>query len=244
MIPSIATGCPPLVFLHEGLGSVSLWRDFPDRVARRLGGPAMVYSRFGYGRSAGLEGPRTPHFMHEEALQVLPQLLDTLHIEKPILIGHSDGASIALIHAAASGRRTTGVVLMAPHVMVETICVESIARVSETYEKSDLRTRLARHHVRVDDAFRGWSRIWLDPRFRTWNLAKEVEALAVPALLIQGEDDEYGTVAQLDAIAEVAKGPVQRLVLANCGHAPHRDQEAVVLDAIAEFVGRVVSPTA
>ena len=244
MIPSIATGCPPLVFLHEGLGSVSLWRDFPDRVARRLGGPAMVYSRFGYGKSAGLEGPRPPHFMHEEALQVLPQLLDTLHIEKPILIGHSDGASIALIHAAASGRRTTGVVLMAPHVMVETICVESIARVSETYEKSDLRTRLARHHVRVDDAFRGWSRIWLDPRFRTWNLAKEVEALAVPALLIQGEDDEYGTVAQLDAIAEVAKGPVQRLVLANCGHAPHRDQEAVVLDAIAEFVGRVVSPTA
>ena len=187
----------------------------------------------------------TPTALHaRSALQVLPQLLDTLHIEKPILIGHSDGASIALIHAAASGRRTTGVVLMAPHVMVETICVESIARVSETYEKSDLRTRLARHHVRVDDAFRGWSRIWLDPRFRTWNLAKEVEALAVPALLIQGEDDEYGTVAQLDAIAEVAKGPVQRLVLANCGHAPHRDQEAVVLDAIAEFVGRVVSPTA
>ena len=241
IIPGAATGCPPLVFLHEGLGSVSMWRDFPDQVGRRVGAPAVVYSRFGYGQSSGIDGPRTPQFMHEEALVVLPALLDRLGIEAPILIGHSDGASIALIHAAVSGRKTTAVVLMAPHVLVEAISVESIARIAETYETTDLRTRLARHHARVDDAFLGWSRIWLDPRFRTWNLAKEAQALTVPTLLIQGENDEYGTLAQLDAIAEVAPGPMQRLVLAACGHSPHRDQETAVLDAIAGFVDGVLS---
>ena len=240
MIPGAATACPPLVFLHEGLGCVSLWRDFPDKVARRAGAPAMIYSRFGYGKSDGLKGPRDPNFMHEEALQVLPALLDTLNIQNPILIGHSDGASIALIHAASSQRKTTAVVLMAPHVMVEPICIESIARVTETYETTDLKARLSRHHANVDDAFFGWSRIWLDPRFRTWNIGKEAAALAVPTLLIQGEDDEYGTLAQLDAIAEVAQGPVQRVVLSNCGHSPHRDQEAAVLDAISGFVERHV----
>ena len=241
MIPGAVTGCPPLVFLHEGLGCVSLWRDFPDHVARRVGAPAMLYSRLGYGKSSGIDGPRTPSFMHDEALDTLPALLDTLKIYDPILIGHSDGASIALIHAAVSNRPTTAVVLMAPHVMVEPISVESIARVTETYENTDLKTRLARHHTNVDDAFLGWSRAWLDPRFRTWSLAKECQALAVPALLIQGEDDEYGTLAQLDAIAELAKGPVQRVVLSKCGHAPHRDQEAAVLDAISGFIERHVT---
>jgi len=238
MIPGEATGCPPLVFLHEGLGSVSMWRDFPDHVARRVGAPAMIYSRFGYGKSDRLRGLRAPNFMHDEALDVLPALLDALGIENPVLIGHSDGASIALIHAAASQRPVTAIVLMAPHVMVEPISVESIARVTETYETTDLKARLARHHDHVDDAFLGWSRIWLDPRFRTWSLAKECSALAVPTLLIQGEDDEYGTLAQLDAIAEVAPGPVQRVVLSHCGHAPHRDQEPAVLDAISGFIER------
>ena len=146
MIPGAATGCPPLVFLHEGLGSVSMWRDFPDHVARRVGAPAIIYSRFGYGKSSGLKGPRTPRFMHDEALEVLPVLLDVLGIEAPILIGHSDGASIGLIHAAASGRATTALVLIAPHVMVEPISIESIARATEAYEKTDLKQRLARHH--------------------------------------------------------------------------------------------------
>ena len=241
MIPGAATGCPPLVFLHEGLGSVSMWRDFPDRVARRVGAPAMIYSRFGYGKSDGIKAARTPRFMHDEALDNLPALLDALHIEKPILIGHSDGASIALIHAASARRPTAALVLMAPHVFVEPISVASIARVTETYETTDLKARLARHHVNVDDAFLGWSRIWLDPRFRAWNLAKECQALTTPTLLIQGEDDEYGTLAQLDAIAEVAQGPVQRVVLSNCGHAPHRDQEAAVLDAMSGFIERHVT---
>jgi pimeloyl-ACP methyl ester carboxylesterase len=240
-IPGAATACPPLVFLHEGLGSVSLWRDFPDKVARRLGAPALVYSRFGYGRSDGLLAPRQQRFMHDEALDVLPELLDKLGIHKPILIGHSDGASIALIHAAMSGRPVAATVLMAPHVLVEACGLESIARAAETYETTDLKARLARHHSNVHDAFHGWSRIWLDPRFRTWTLAKECAALAVPSLLIQGDNDEYGTLAQLDAIAELARGPIQRLVLSGCGHSPHRDQESTVLDAISGFVDRLLS---
>lgn len=235
LIPGDATE-PWLVFLHEGLGSVSLWRDFPETLARRVGSRALVYSRRGYGRSDALDGPREPDFMHREALDVLPKLLQHFGIERPVLIGHSDGASIAIIHAAEAGCDTRGAVLMAPHVFVEAISQQSIARIAETYETTDLRTRLAKHHAHVDDAFHGWSRIWLDPRFRSWSLGAEASRLKCPLLLIQGVDDEYGTLAQLDAIAEVAAGPCTRLVLETCGHAPQRDQEAAVLDAIAGFV--------
>ncbi len=235
IIPGDAT-MPWLVFLHEGLGCVSLWRDFPDKVARRLRSRALVYSRRGYGKSDALAGPRGVRFMHDEALLVLPKLLAHFSIERPVLIGHSDGASIALIHAAHHPENVTATVLMAPHVLVEAVSQQSIARIAEVYEETDLRERLRRHHVHVDDAFLGWSRIWLDPRFRLWSLAPECARLTTPTLLIQGEDDEYGTLAQLDAIAELAPYPAKRLALANCGHAPHRDQEAVVLDAITAFV--------
>lgn len=234
-------GRRPFVFLHEGLGSAGLWRDFPDKLARRLGAPALVYSRFGYGGSDGLTGPRTPAFMHEEALDVLPRLLDALGIAEPLLIGHSDGASIALIHAARAGRPVSGLVLMAPHVLVEDICVTSIARVTEQYETTDLKVRLARHHARVDDAFLGWSRIWLSPAFRSWSLGPECARLGVPALLIQGEDDQYGTLAQLDAIEALAPVRPERLVLRACGHSPHRDQEAAVLEAIARFAPKLLA---
>ncbi|MGE0767054.1 MAG: alpha/beta fold hydrolase [Hyphomicrobiaceae bacterium] len=232
---------PWLVLLHEGLGSVSLWRDFPDKLSRRLDMPALIYSRRGYGRSDGLEGPREPDFMHREALDVLPKLLEALSISRAFLVGHSDGASIALIHAANHPERLAGAVLMAPHVMVEAVSHDSIARTSDSYEHTGLRTRLARHHVHVDDAFYGWSRIWLDPRFRTWSLVQECGRLSIPTLLIQGEDDEYGTLAQLDAIEAAAPIPPQRLVLAGCGHAPHRDREAEVLDAIAAFTAEFVA---
>jgi pimeloyl-ACP methyl ester carboxylesterase len=226
---------PWLVLLHEGLGSVSLWRDFPDKLARRLDMPALVYSRRGYGQSDGLDGPRTPDFMHREALEVLPRLLAAHGIGRALLVGHSDGASIALIHAASHPETVAGAVLMAPHVMVEPISQQSIARISETYERTDLRARLARHHAHVDDAFHGWSRIWLDPRFRTWSLGAECSRLAVQTLLVQGEDDEYGTLAQLDAIENLAPVKPHRLVLAGCGHSPQREREADVLAAIAEF---------
>ena len=234
LIPGAAER-PWLVFLHEGLGSVSLWRDFPDKLARRLGMRALIYSRQGYGQSDPLAGPRGVDFMHREALDVLPALLAAFGIERALLVGHSDGASIALIHAASHPDVVVGLVLMAPHVLVEAISQQSIARVTETYERGDLRTRLARHHAHVDDAFLGWSRIWLNPSFRTWSLGPECQRLTVPALLIQGDDDEYGTLAQLDAIQQAPPGPMTRLVLAKCGHAPQREQEPAVLAAIERF---------
>jgi pimeloyl-ACP methyl ester carboxylesterase len=235
-IPGDARATPPLVFLHEGLGSVALWRDFPRKVARRLNAPALVYSRFGYGASDGLTGKRTPAFMHEEALAVLPALLDRLAIERPVLIGHSDGASIALIHAAAAGRPVRGLVCLAPHVLVEPVCVESIAKIRQSYFETDLRERLAKYHARVDDAFLGWADAWLDPAFLSWSIEELTAQIDQPLLLIQGLNDEYGTLAQLDRIEARVTAPVRRLVLPDCGHSPHRDQEAAVLDAIAGFV--------
>ena len=235
MLPGDAAAGHVLVFLHEGLGSVALWRDFPDKLATRLGLPALVYSRFGYGQSDGRIARNTPRFMHEEALDVLPVLLDRLGIARPLLIGHSDGASIALIHAAASGRPVHGLVLMAPHVFVEPICLESIARIRDTYLTTDLRQRLAKYHARVDDAFLGWADTWLLPEFAAWSIEDLLPAVRQPMLMIQGLDDEYGTLAQLDRIETRVKGPTSRLALADCGHSPQRDQEAAVLDAIATF---------
>ncbi|MGE0699710.1 MAG: alpha/beta fold hydrolase [Hyphomicrobiaceae bacterium] len=239
LIPGAADK-PWLVLLHEGLGSVSMWRDFPARLARRLDMPALVYSRRGYGQSDALDGPRQPDFMHREALDVLPALLAAHGIERALLVGHSDGASIALVHAAHHPEVVAGAVLMAPHVLVETISQQSIAKIAESYERTDLKARLARHHAHVDDAFLGWSRIWLDPRFRTWSLGPECARLAVPTLLVQGEDDEYGTLAQLDAIEQAAPVRPERLVLAGCGHSPHREREGDVLEAIAGFAARCI----
>lgn len=228
-----------LVFLHEGLGSVELWRDFPDKVAARLDAPALVYSRFGYGRSDGLVAPRTIRFMHEEALDVLPALLDELGVALPLLVGHSDGASIALIHAAAARRPVAGLVLMAPHVFVEPVTVASIAAIRETYRTSDLQARLAKYHRRVDDAFLGWADTWLRPEFRDWSIEELLPRVTAPALLIQGRDDQYGTLDQLDRIEAGMGASVSRLVLEACGHSPWRDQETAVIDAIAAFVGRL-----
>lgn len=236
MILGAADARPPLVFLHEGLGSAGLWRDFPDKVSRRLGARALVYSRFGYGQSDGLTGKREPRFMHEEALDVLPRLLDQLGIEAPLLIGHSDGASIALIHAAASGQPVRGVAVMAPHVFVEPICVESIAKIRESYfAKPDLRNRLSKYHAHVDDAFLGWADTWLLPAFLDWSIEDLLGGITQPVLAIQGREDEYGTLEQLDRIERGVTGAVSRLVLDKCGHAPHRDQEAAVIDAIVAF---------
>lgn len=234
MVPGDAAR-PTLVFLHEGLGSAGLWRDFPDTVARSAGAPALVYSRFGYGQSAGLEGARAPGFMHDEALVVLPKLLDALGVLRPVLVGHSDGASIALIHAADSGRAVAGLALMAPHVFVEGVTIASIARVRAGFEASGLKARLAKYHARVDDAFFGWADIWLDPAFRDWSIEAEAGRVTAPMLLIQGEDDEYGTMAQIETIAARVRGPVAKLVLPRCGHSPHRDQEAAAVDALAGF---------
>ena len=223
---------PTLVFLHEGLGSASLWKAFPRKLAAASGCDAMVYSRFGYGASAPLLGPREPHFMHEEALSVLPELLDRLGIDNPILFGHSDGASIALIHAANAGRAVRGLILLAPHVMVEELCVRSIAAAKHAYETSDVREKLGRYHADPDAAFFGWCDIWLDRRFRDWSIEEHVGKIACPILAIQGFDDEYGTMEQIDRIAKALPG-TQLLKLRSCGHSPHRDQpDAVIAAAI------------
>jgi pimeloyl-ACP methyl ester carboxylesterase len=237
----VGGGAPALVFLHEGLGSVSLWRDFPRAVAAATGSSALVYSRRGYGRSDPAPRPRPLGFMHDEALRVLPAVLDAAGIDDAVLVGHSDGASIALVYAGAIGARVRGVVAMAPHVMVEDVCVRSIAAIRDAYDApgSDLRDRLARHHADVDGAFHGWADAWLDPGFLSWDLRGYLPGVRVPVMVIQGEDDEYGTLAQVDAIERGVPAPVERVILPACGHSPHRDQREATLAAITRFVRSV-----
>jgi pimeloyl-ACP methyl ester carboxylesterase len=215
-----------------------MWRDFPDKVAAATGCSAIVYSRYGYGNSEVLREPRTVDYMHVEALQVLPQLLARLAVRDPVLIGHSDGASIALIHAAAH-RDVKGLVALAPHVFVEDVSVSSIAEAKTAFEATDLAQRLARHHADAAKTFWGWNDIWLHPDFRRWNIEEVLPRIRCPLLVIQGFDDEYGSMAQLEAIARQAGGPVELLRLTDCRHSPHRDQPQVVLEAIARFVERL-----
>ena len=234
---------PTLVFLHEGLGSVALWKQFPRQVAEAANCPALVYSRLGYGKSAKLAAPRAVDYMHREALDVLPEVLGQLGIETPILIGHSDGASIALIHAGAGKRPVRGVVAMAPHVFVEDITVRSIAEAKRTFQNTDLAQRLGRYHDDPDATFRGWNDIWLHPDFRGWNIEGCLADIRCPVLLIQGEDDQYGTVAQVEAIARQVSGPVETVMLPDCAHSPHQSpQKDATIAAIVGFVGNLRKP--
>jgi pimeloyl-ACP methyl ester carboxylesterase len=237
-IPAARAGRPPLVFLHEGLGSVAMWKDFPADVARATGCETIVYSRHGYGQSDPITAPRPVRYMHDEALVALPALLDALGIARPILVGHSDGGSIALVHAAGARRPVAGLVLLAPHVLVEDLSVASIAAARVAYEKGDLRARLARYHADVDSAFRGWNDVWLHPAFRAWNIEEYLPAVDCPVLAIQGREDPYGTMDQLARIARGARD-VELLELDECGHSAHRDHPEAVRDAIVRFVDRV-----
>jgi pimeloyl-ACP methyl ester carboxylesterase len=230
---------PTLVFLHEGLGSVALWKDFPARVADATGCPVLFYSRAGYGRSSAAALPRATDYMHVEALNVLPALLDRLGIVDPVLIGHSDGASIALLHAGSGKRPVRALVALAPHVFVEDMSIASIAEVRRQYETTDLRERLGRRHADPDAAFRGWNDIWLAPSFRSWNIEACLRGVRCPLLLVQGRDDEYGSKAQLDAIERQVAGRVVRVELGDCRHSPHRDQPEATLAAIADFVATI-----
>jgi pimeloyl-ACP methyl ester carboxylesterase len=222
----------PIVLLHEGLGSVGLWRDFPQTLSRATGRRVIAYSRFGHGRSVPPPRPRTPSFFHEEALVVLPHLLDAVNAPGRLLVGHSDGASIALIHAAR--HPVEGVVLLAPHVFVEEQTLTAISDTRERFGDGDLRERMRQHHDDPDAAFWGWCDVWLDPTFRGWTLDAEAAALTAPTLLIQGSEDPYGTLEQLERIQTRARGPVDRLVLAG-GHSPHVEHPAEVAGAIAAF---------
>jgi pimeloyl-ACP methyl ester carboxylesterase len=223
------------VFLHEGLGSIGLWRSFPADVGTATGSSTVVYSRHGYGWSAPITEPRAVTYMHDEADVVLPALLDELAIDAPLLVGHSDGASIALLHAGA-GHAVRGLVLLAPHVFVEDCTIEAIAAARDAYATTDLAAKMARHHRDADATFRGWNDIWLDPAFRSWNIEERLAAITVPVLLIQGADDQYGTLAQLDAIERGVRGPDDRLVLPGVGHAPHLDAPDATVAAVAAFV--------
>jgi pimeloyl-ACP methyl ester carboxylesterase len=233
---------PTLVLLHEGLGSVAMWKEFPQRLAEQTGYGVLVYSRFGYGRSDPVELPRPLTYMHEEARDVLPAVLDQAGVRKAILVGHSDGASIATIYAGSrQDFRVRALALIAPHLFVEDISVRSIAAVKDAYETGNLRERLGKYHRDVDVAFWGWNRAWLDPEFRHWRIDEFLAYIRVPILIIQGADDEYGTAAQIALAQQETYCPVEVLTLADAGHSPQIDRPEDTLAAIAEFVTRVLA---
>jgi pimeloyl-ACP methyl ester carboxylesterase len=228
---------PPLVFLHEGLGSIELWRGFPSAVAEQTGREAVAFSRHGHGRSAVVSGGRAPRYMHDEALTVLPALVERLGLARSVLVGHSDGASIALIYAGAGAGPVAGLVLLAPHVFVEDRSVAGIEAARMTYLTTDLPARMARYHDDADATFWGWNDVWLSPAFRDWNIEDHLPGIDCPVLVVQGEDDDYGTVAQVDAVERgIGRGRVERLILPGCRHAPHLEQPEATLDAVVRFV--------
>jgi pimeloyl-ACP methyl ester carboxylesterase len=232
---------PTLVLLHEGLGCVAMWRDFPAALAERTGYGVLVYSRRGYGKSGPRSLPWPCSYMHDEAFDVLPHVLDAAGIRKTILVGHSDGASIATIYAG--GRqdfRVRGLALMAPHFFIEDVTIASISAAKEAYDNGDLREKLARYHDNVDVAFRGFSEPWLRPDCRQWRIDDYVAHVRVPMLIVQGEGDQYGTLEQIRLAQEAAYCPVETLILADCRHSPQFDQPEATLSAIADFTYRVL----
>jgi pimeloyl-ACP methyl ester carboxylesterase len=226
---------PPILLLHEGLGSAGLWKSFPSLLAERTGRRVIAYSRYGYGRSDVLAEAREPDYMHHEGERVVPELLARLELPRVVLLGHSDGASIALVCAGTHPGLVAALVLEAPHVFVEDRSVAAIEAAAVAYRETDLRHKLARHHDDVDRTFWGWNDVWLDPRFRAWNIESYLPGVRCPTLSIQGDADEYGTLAQLDAISARIRD-TQTVVLPGCGHSPHRDRQAETLNATAEFL--------
>jgi pimeloyl-ACP methyl ester carboxylesterase len=245
MIGPKPDAAPTLVLLHEGLGCVGLWGDFPDRLSAATGAGVFVYSRAGYGQSSPVKLPRPLSFMHDEAREVLPRLLDAIGFQRGLLIGHSDGASIAAIYAGShQDHRVGGLVLIAPHFFTEDSGIAAIRETNKAYEAGDLRGKLARWHTQVDNAFRGWADAWLDPKFRAWDITEPLAYIRVPILIVQGEDDQYGTLKQIEAAEQECYCPVEVALLPNARHSPQRDAPEATLKAIAEFVKRVLDANA
>jgi len=240
-LPATRPGRPEILLLHEGLGSVSMWRDFPLRLARATGCRTLAWSRHGFGRSSPRTAPWTPRFVHDEALAVIPRLRAALGIERPVLVGHSTGASMALVHAGADRWPVAGVIAMAPLTDVEQSNVASILAARRHYETSDWRERLARHHDDVDAVFYGWNDTWLRPDFAGWNLRADLPGIRAPILAILGQGDEYSTPSQVELIRALARNAAsfEFLHLPDCGHAPHRDQPERVLAAAASLLDAV-----
>jgi pimeloyl-ACP methyl ester carboxylesterase len=241
MIGPRPDAAPTLVLLHEGLGSVGLWGDFPDKLQAVTGMGVFVYSRAGYGHSDPVKLPRPLSYMHDEARDTLPRLLDAIGFQRGLLIGHSDGASIAAIYAGShQDHRVNGLVLIAPHFFTEDSGIASIVEAKKAYETGDLRQRLTRWHKDVDNAFRGWNGAWLDPGFRQWDITEQLAYIRVPMLIVQGEDDQYGTVRQIEIASQECYCPVEVALLPNVKHSPPREAPEATLKAIAEFVARAV----
>lgn len=232
---------PTLVMLHEGLGCAGLWSDFPDKLQAATGAGVFAYSRAGYGASSPVALPRPLSYMHDEGLQVLPRLLDAIGFRRGILLGHSDGASIATIYAGSrQDHRVRGLSLLAPHFVVEDMCVESIAQAKVGYETTDLRAKLARWHQNVDVSFYGWNGAWLDPQFKKWDIREYLAYIRVPIQILQGEDDQYGTVLQIEIAEDECYCPVDVTMLAGVKHSPHREGQKQALEAVASFCNRIL----
>lgn len=237
-----ASAALTLVLLHEGLGCVSLWRDFPEKLAKLTGCRVLTYSRAGYGNSDSVTLPRPTDYMTIEAQAVLPVLLDNAGVERCLLIGHSDGATIAAIYAGTQQDfRVRGLVLIAPHFFVEEISLRAIAQARHAYENDGLKEKLARYHRDVDCAFYGWNNVWLSEAFKSWNVSEVIDYFRIPVLGIQGRDDEYGTLAQLDEIQTRCYSPFEQLLLSDCGHSPHLAKPQQTLVAIDSFYQRLQS---
>ncbi len=241
MIGPRPDAAPTIVMLHEGLGCVGLWSDFPDRLHQATGLGVFVYSRAGYGQSSPVALPRPLTYMHDEARDVLPALLDAIGFRRGLLLGHSDGASIAAIYAGThQDHRVGGLVLIAPHFFTEDSGIASIVEARKAYETGDLKPRLARWHKNVDSAFLGWNGAWLDPGFRQWDITGELAYIRVPTLIVQGENDQYGTVKQIEAAERECYCPVEVALLSGARHSPQREAPEATLRAITGFVAHVL----
>jgi pimeloyl-ACP methyl ester carboxylesterase len=241
MIGPAPADAPTIIMLHEGLGCAALWGDFPVRLQASTGAGVLVYSRAGYGASTPVKLPRPLDYMQVEALEILPDLLDKTGFRRGLLLGHSDGASIAAIYAGGAGdHRVRGVAMIAPHFVVEDISVASIAQIKKEYETTGLRAKLARWHRDVDNAFYGWNGAWLDPTFRNWDISDYLAYIRVPVAIVQGAADQYGTLHQIEIAREECSCPVDVTILPGAGHSPHREAPDAVLDTIAEFAGRIL----
>jgi pimeloyl-ACP methyl ester carboxylesterase len=241
MIGPRPDAAPTIVMLHEGLGCVGLWGDFPDKLQQPLGCGVFVYSRAGYGKSSPVKLPRPLTYMHEEARDTLPKLLDAIGFQRGLLLGHSDGASIAAIYAGShQDHRIGGLVLMAPHFFTEDMGIASIEEARKAYETGDLKPRLARWHADVDNAFKGWNGAWLDPDFRKWDITEQLAFIRVPILIVQGEDDQYGTQGQIEVAKQECYCPVEVALYPGVRHAPHREAPALLLASVSEFATRLL----
>lgn len=242
MIGPAPDKAPTIVMLHEGLGSVGLWGDFPEKLQAATGAGVFLYSRAGYGNSSPVKLPRPLNFMEIEALDVLPKVLDAIGFQRGLLLGHSDGASIATIYAGGvQDHRVRGVMLIAPHFMVEDFGLDSIRKTKQSYDTGDLKPKLARWHKDVDNAFRGWNDVWLDPQFRDWDISDALAYVRVPIEIIQGADDQYGTLRHIEIAQAECYCPVEATIVPGAGHSPHREAPDITLKAAADFANRLLS---